>query len=154
MFTWSLQAPELAVLTEGRSRYQLQLLGKFGGGGGGGGRCLHTGCTCTDQLECLQDFYEHRPAKALSDSPMEFARSAKQQSTGKLYRDTHTIGKTEDGYAGRAGRRGELVRHPGEAGSVYGVSTFVDDYARWGTKLQGLEYGQLAAQATTRYFDA
>lgn len=102
----------------------------------------------------LQDFYEHRRDAALRADPHAYSREAKQQSTGKLHRDTHTSGKSEDRFAGRAGRRGELVRHPGEAGSVYGVSTFVDEYARWGTKLQGMTYGDSAAQATTRYFDA
>ena len=32
---------------------------------------------------------------------------------------------------------GELTRCPKEAGSVYGLSVFVDEYGKWQTKLRG-----------------
>jgi hypothetical protein len=102
----------------------------------------------------VQDFFEKRPAQALAHNAPYYTHAVLPQSSGKLHRDTHTLGKAEDQFAGRGGRRGELVRHPGDAGSVYGVSTFVDDYARWGTKLAGVPLGETVAKATTRYFDA
>jgi hypothetical protein len=102
----------------------------------------------------MQDFYTNKPAQAMAESAGKFERVVMQQSAGKLYRDVHTTGKAEDKFAGRAGRRGELVRHPGESGSVYGISTFVDDYAGWATKLDGVTLGETVHSRATRYFDA
>lgn len=34
---------------------------------------------------------------------------------------------------GRCGTRGELIRHPEESGNAYGDSTWVDEFAQWGT---------------------
>lgn len=45
--------------------------------------------------------------------------------------------------SGRCGQRGELTRHPGEAGSMYGISTFVDEYATWGTQFLGQKRGDV-----------
>jgi hypothetical protein len=56
--------------------------------------------------------------------------------------------------AGRCGSRGELVRRPGEQGSVYGMSTFVDTYGRWGSQLAGCTLAENRAAKCTRLFDA
>lgn len=101
-----------------------------------------------------QDFYSERPARATAAAPGAYTRVTTRQSAGRLAADTFTTGKPEDTFAGRAGRRGELTRHPAESGSVYGVSTFVDDYARWGTKLAGKTLGETVTKRTTRHFDA
>ena len=102
----------------------------------------------------MQDYYTHRPAQAMAKAPDAYTRVVTKQSAGKLAADAYTTGKQEDAFAGRAGRRGELTRHPAESGSVYGMSTFVDDYARWGTKLVGQQLGNTIAKRTTRHFDA
>lgn len=56
--------------------------------------------------------------------------------------------------SGRSGLRGELTRHPGEAGSMYGVSTFVDEYATWGAQLLGKTRGDVDAKRLTQHFNA
>lgn len=52
----------------------------------------------------------------------------------------------------RSGARGEMSRHPGEAGSVYGVSVWADEYGKWGTKLQGQTRAQAQAHIHQRLF--
>ena len=103
---------------------------------------------------CLQDTYTIQPAAARMAHPDAYATTRTPQSSGKLYRDAHTCERTCDTFAGRSGYRGELVRRPAEAGSVYGVSTFVDDYSSWGRKLQGQRLADTVAKRCTRHFDA
>lgn len=103
---------------------------------------------------CPQDTYTRQPAAARAANPDAFTTMRTQQSSGKLYRDAHTTERTCDAFAGRSGCRGELVRRPAEAGSVYGVSTFVDDYAAWGRKLQGQRLAETVDKRCTRHFDA
>ena len=107
-------------------------------------------------VRALQVFYDDKPALAKSARPDIFCVPPAQRfcSTGKLSQDTLNTDRSEDTCGGRSGNRGEITRHPGESGSVYGVSTFVDDYARWGSKLKGMALSETERQKTTRYFDA
>jgi hypothetical protein len=50
------------------------------------------------------------------------------------------------------GSRGEISRNPREGGNPYGVSVFVDEYATWGTKLEGMPLSESIGKATTKYF--
>lgn len=75
-------------------------------------------------------------------------------SAGKLYKDSYTMDKSPTVPSGRCGLRGELTRHPGESGSVYGVSTFVDEYATWGRQLHGKKRGDVEAKKLTQHFRA
>ena len=50
------------------------------------------------------------------------------------------------------GNRGEITRNPREAGNPYGVSVFVDEYAKWGTKLEGMPLTESVRKAQTKYF--
>lgn len=103
----------------------------------------------------VQLFYEDKPAADRAARPeLTAAQKSSFCSSGKLAHDVYTTGKLQDVFSGRSGCRGELVRHPAEAGNPYGVSTFVDDYAGWGTKLGGASLAETASKKTTRYFDA
>jgi len=112
----------------------------------------HNSIKC-DWRTTTQIFYDEKPAQARARG--EAVPSAHLPcSSGKLQRDSYTTGKNESASSGRGGQRGELTRHPGEAGNVYGMSTFVDDYAQWGSKLRGVRLSHTERLKTTRYFDA
>ncbi|KAG1671904.1 hypothetical protein FOA52_003471 [Chlamydomonas sp. UWO 241] len=71
--------------------------------------------------------------------------------TGQLAKDTWD-GKSDAGKFGAKGSRGEISRNPREGGNPYGVSVFVDEYATWGAKLQGMPLSESVGKATTKYF--
>ena len=50
------------------------------------------------------------------------------------------------------GGRGEITRRPGESGNVYGVSVFVDEYAKWGTACAGRTLGDTVSSKMTKHF--
>lgn len=53
---------------------------------------------------------------------------------------------------GSKGSRGEITRRPVEAGSAYGVSVFVDEYAQWPAKLEGTSLSESIARKKTQQF--
>lgn len=52
---------------------------------------------------------------------------------GSLHKDSFTEDVVSRPISGRGGARGEFTRWPGESGSKYCVSVFVDEYAKWGS---------------------
>lgn len=102
----------------------------------------------------MQAFYEDQPAHARSQNPHAYTTKLQPRSAGKLYRDSYTFDISNSGPAGRCGSRGELVRRPAESGSVYGMSIFVDEYARCGSNLAGCKLVDNKAAKCTQQFEA
>lgn len=101
----------------------------------------------------MQHFYSKVPAEAMKARPEDFQQGYDRHcSAGQLYWDSNTMEKAAAVPSGRCGHRGELTRHPGESGSVYGVSTFVDEYATWGSQLLGEKRGDVEAKKQTLHF--
>ena len=71
-------------------------------------------------------------------------------TTVKAIYDTSHLSASEP--TGSKGTRGEITRNPREAGNPYGVSVFVDEYARWQTKLAGMPLTESVGRAQTKYF--
>lgn len=53
---------------------------------------------------------------------------------------------------GSKGSRGEMTRNPREAGNPYGISVYVDEYAKWQTKLSGMPLSESVRRQQTKYF--
>lgn len=106
-------------------------------------------------MHCVQVFYQDKPTEDRAARPeLNAPHSSMYCSAGKLDKDVYTTGKNQDLFSGRNGCRGELTRHPREAGNPYGMSVWADDYAKWGTKLAGMRLGDVDSLKTTRHFDA
>jgi hypothetical protein len=105
-------------------------------------------------LTVLQYFYTDMVKKAKADSPETYKRQPAYTSAGKLFRDAHTFNRSPQEPTGHAGARGEITRHPGLSGSVYGMSVWADEYCKWGTKLKGWKREDSAAKKCTTYLDA
>eukprot|EP01023_Acetabularia_acetabulum_P035122 TRINITY_DN33102_c0_g2_i1.p4 TRINITY_DN33102_c0_g2~~TRINITY_DN33102_c0_g2_i1.p4 ORF type:complete len:136 (-),score=18.68 TRINITY_DN33102_c0_g2_i1:329-736(-) len=73
-------------------------------------------------------------------------------SKGTIRKDIWDCKEVSGNLSGRAGTMGEISRHPGESGSVYGVSVFVDEYSKWGSKLQGHNLQETVGRMQTQYF--
>lgn len=105
-------------------------------------------------LALLQHFYVDMVKKAKADSPGVFTRTATKQAAGTLYRDVHTFDRSPNVASGHAGARGEITRHPGNSGSVYGMSVWADEYCKWGNKLEGWKREDSSAKRCTTYLNA
>ncbi|GMH40734.1 hypothetical protein BSKO_08638 [Bryopsis sp. KO-2023] len=85
------------------------------------------------------DMYIIAPKLAKESNPLMYPpvdRSRFMQ--GSLRRDLLDHQRTgREIPRGKCGTRGELVRHPEESGNVYGNSTWVDEFALWGTSRKG-----------------
>ncbi|EFJ49597.1 hypothetical protein VOLCADRAFT_104173 [Volvox carteri f. nagariensis] len=100
-----------------------------------------------------KELYEVKPQQDLTAHPEAF------QSTKSPYGLTDALTKSVRGEAtdqsnvvGGKGARGEITRRPGESGNVYGVSVFVDEYAKWGSALKGMPLEETASKKQTKYF--
>lgn len=104
----------------------------------------------------LQHFYVDMVAKAKAEAdPGAFKRNSAKISAGTLYRDAHTVERSPHAASGgHAGARGEITRHPGNSGSVYGMSVWADEYCKWGTKLEGMKRGDTISKRCTQYLNA
>jgi hypothetical protein len=58
----------------------------------------------------------------------------------------YEVGRRHQDLSGRAGGMGEFTRRPGEPGSMYGTSVFVDEYAAQQTQHIKAATGSLAQQ--------
>ncbi|KXZ41672.1 hypothetical protein GPECTOR_326g46 [Gonium pectorale] len=102
-----------------------------------------------------KEMYETRPAAARTARPDAFPPSPQRSQFGITNAMTKSIrGEPSDqaNVAGGKGSRGEMTRRPGESGNVYGVSVFADEYAKWGSALQGMPLEETAARKQTKYF--
>eukprot|EP00877_Chromochloris_zofingiensis_P004378 jgi/Chrzof1/13941/Cz08g18190.t1 len=71
---------------------------------------------------------------AQTANPDYFAGADKSHHLkGSLHKDSFTEDVVSRPISGRGGARGEFTRWPGESGSKYCVSVFVDEYAKWGS---------------------
>lgn len=108
-------------------------------------------------------FYNKLPAADLTTAgtgtkaenyfePMDRTHFAKSTLRKDTY-DTTRRQPTEDVAAGK-GSRGEISRNPNESGNVYGVSVFVDEYAKWGTVLpeKNMSLSESVSKKTSKYF--
>lgn len=102
----------------------------------------------------MQHFYEDKVTKAKTDSPDAFTMNKPKISAGALYRDAHTFERSPQVPSGRAGARGEITRHPGLSGSVYGMSVWVDEYSKWETKQDGWKREDSSTKRCTSYLNA
>ncbi len=88
---------------------------------------------------------------ATATRPQDYVVDASHRVTGQLRKDIWDTSR--DAQAGsKGGARGEITRNPKEGGNPYGVSVFVDEYATWQTKLNGMPLEESVAKATTKYF--
>ena len=95
------------------------------------------------------DDTKHRKTMALEREADFFASGGASTITGS----SPKIGATaKSAGSGRGGALGEFTRNPKEAGSVYGVSVWSDEYAQWGTKLSGMSLSETRSKAMTKYF--
>ena len=119
---------------------------------------LHQNHLLCYKLLCvlLQHFYVDMVAKAKAEAaPGAFTRHAAKISAGTLYRDAHTLERSPHTVSGgRSGARGEITRHPGNSGSVYGMSVWADEYCKWGTQLEGMKRGDTVTKRCTTYLNA
>ncbi|GFR47520.1 hypothetical protein Agub_g9238 [Astrephomene gubernaculifera] len=100
-----------------------------------------------------QDLYQTKPQEAIAANPETFR--TEKSPYGLTNGMTKAIrGEQSDqlNVAGGKGARGEISRRPGESGNVYGVSVFVDEYAKWGTALKGVPLEETEAKKQTKYF--
>jgi hypothetical protein len=105
-----------------------------------------------------QEFFEKKPADATTSSPGFYKVDKTHANRSQLARDTWTRRGQEPNMPemqqslGGKGARGEITRRPGEGGNVYGVSVFVDEYAKWQNSLSGVPLGETVANKQTKYF--
>lgn len=103
-------------------------------------------------------FYETKPARARAlRGPEYFTMPVNPSRAGRIAAAAHARESTSTtmstyASAGRSGSRGEMTRNPGEAGSVYGVSVFSDEYSKWGSALRGKPLGETISNMQTKYF--
>lgn len=102
-----------------------------------------------------QAVYDRLPKEATLRDPGQFSgRDTTFARTGALEQEARAVPTLCDSgaHAGGKGARGELTRRPGEAGNVYGVSVFVDEYAKWGSALKGMPLAESTAKMQSKYF--
>eukprot|EP00199_Chlamydomonas_sp_CCMP681_P006215 CAMPEP_0119108836 /NCGR_PEP_ID=MMETSP1180-20130426/15706_1 /TAXON_ID=3052 ORGANISM="Chlamydomonas cf sp, Strain CCMP681" /NCGR_SAMPLE_ID=MMETSP1180 /ASSEMBLY_ACC=CAM_ASM_000741 /LENGTH=214 /DNA_ID=CAMNT_0007094499 /DNA_START=141 /DNA_END=785 /DNA_ORIENTATION=+ len=103
-------------------------------------------------------FYSVLPHQARTTRPDMFSQTvdkthfAKGTLTRELKSSKHIDDTIADTSLGGKGGRGEVTRNPAEAGNPYGVSVFVDEYSKWGTKIAGMTYGETVSRKMTSYF--
>jgi len=101
-----------------------------------------------------QVFLEDLPKAASIASPAYFSQTDRshyiKNSLAKDSLDPTHLGTSE--MAGSKGTRGEITRNPKEAGNPYGVSVYVDEYAKWQAKLAGMPLHESVRRAQTKYF--
>lgn len=117
-------------------------------------------------------FYEDLPAQARSSPPKQgyfdtTLDDTKHRKTMNLEREKAffatdgaafispylaTSTRSTGAGTGKMGRMGDFTRNPKEAGSVYGVSIWADEYAQWGNKLKGKTLGETRSKAMTKHF--
>lgn len=102
---------------------------------------------------------DHTTARTgISRPPGYFAEAPDRShfSKSSVIRDTYdkTYRHPSTEMAARGGARGEITRRPLEDGSVYGVSVFVDEYAKWGKVLpeRNMSLGESVSRQQTKYF--
>lgn len=115
----------------------------------------HPDSELKSQLETTnQHFYDKKPEldKTTKD-PAYFAPLDRTHHLDNIvYKDSYETVKHDNDINGRAGNRGELTRRPGESGNPYGVSTWVDEYAKWGDKIKGMSLSETRQKMQTKYF--
>mmetsp|Transcript_37553 Transcript_37553/g.83620 ORF Transcript_37553/g.83620 Transcript_37553/m.83620 type:complete len:219 (-) Transcript_37553:362-1018(-) len=99
-----------------------------------------------------QHFFDKLPEMATTSRPGYYTSPDrthfKQGTIGKVQSDDSVATTT----VGGKGARGEITRNPKESGNVYGVSVFVDEYAKWQTHLSGVPLNETVKRMQTKYF--
>ncbi|GAX82809.1 hypothetical protein CEUSTIGMA_g10235.t1 [Chlamydomonas eustigma] len=101
-----------------------------------------------------QVFFSDLPKAASTASPAYFSQTDRSHfvknslATDRL--DPTHLGTSE--VIGSKGTRGEITRNPKESGNPYGISVYVDEYAKWQTKLAGMPLQDSVKRAQTKYF--
>ncbi|GLC35629.1 hypothetical protein PLESTB_000186500 [Pleodorina starrii] len=100
-----------------------------------------------------KDLYETKPQEAIAANPDTFRSGPSPHGlTDGLTKSIRGEPTDQPNVVGGKGSRGEITRRPGESGSVYGVSVFVDEYSKWGTALKGVPLDETASKKQTKYF--
>uniref|UniRef100_A0A7S0VC28 Uncharacterized protein n=1 Tax=Polytomella parva TaxID=51329 RepID=A0A7S0VC28_9CHLO len=83
-----------------------------------------------------QHLLEDAPETARSKNPELYQSLDTTNFKKQVFRNENFHSNIADATKAGKGHRGEFTRSPAESGSVYGVSTFFDEYSTWGNKPQ------------------
>jgi len=114
------------------------------------------GGTCKKNLPPLytettnQHYFETLPTQKREEQPEHFQTDKRFAHTATINRELKSAQDPPAENVNR--RRGELTRNPRESGNPYGVSVFVDEYAKWGTQLLGRTRKECEDKACTKHF--
>jgi hypothetical protein len=106
---------------------------------------LGPGTAPTPAMSASRQLHGHTAALARDSGSLKaIDRTRFRRATDATWAGEEGTRQMAGSAAGGKGARGELTRRPGEAGSPYGVSVFVDEYAQWGRKLPaaGMTHGK------------
>ncbi|GIL75255.1 hypothetical protein Vretimale_7914 [Volvox reticuliferus] len=100
-----------------------------------------------------KELFEIKPQEAIASNPDMFQTTNSSHGlTDALTKSIRGEASDQSNVVGGKGARGEITRRPGESGNVYGVSVFVDEYAKWGTALKGMPLDETVSKKQSKYF--